>query len=364
MIAQIQKIESELNEYQNKMLTLKEKLNIEAKNNRIEELNCALSSGEIENQEIYLIELGRLSNLVNRYNSLEKDYEFLILLLEILKEEYNEEEAVTALECYNSFIKHFENLYISSMFSNKYDINNAIVTIKAGAGGTESQDFVQKISRAYTRYLENLGFKIKILNWLEGKVAGYKTITLEISGEYAYGYLKSENGIHRFIRLSPYNANNKRQTSFISVDVIPQFVYNEQTTDIKKSDLKIDTYLASGAGGQHLQKNDTAVRITHILTNIVVCCQSERSQLQNKEKALDILQSKLALLDRKKQKEIEEGLKGNAKASSFGNQIRSYVFDPYDLATDHRTGTKQSAVKTLNGDFNVFVLNYLATLKE
>lgn len=259
----------------------------------------------------------------------------------------------------NKIEKEITNLEINTLLSGKYDINNAIITLHPGAGGTESQDWVQMLYRMYTRWAQDNGYAVKELDFLDGDEAGIKSVTALISGEYAYGYLKGEMGVHRLVRISPFDSGGRRHTSFASVEVLPE-ITDDIEIEINPDDLRIDTYRASGAGGQHINKTSSAVRITHIPTNIVVACQTERSQIQNKETAMKMLKSKLLTLKEKENKEKIEDLKGNQMDIAWGSQIRSYVFCPYTLVKDHRTNYEVGNVQAvMDGDLNGFIDAYL-----
>ena len=251
------------------------------------------------------------------------------------------------------------NLEIRKLFKDKVDYKNAILTLHPGAGGTEAQDWVEMLYRMYLRWCEKKGFKVNILDYLAGDEAGIKSISFEVTGEYAYGYLKSENGVHRLIRISPFDTNKKRHTTFASVDVLPE-IDDEENIDIKDEDLRIDTYRASGAGGQHVNKKDSAVRITHIPSGIVVQCQSERSQLTNKTAALKILKSKLLEFSRLEEENNLKNLRSDQKEIAWGHQIRSYVFQPYQLVKDHRTNIEVGSVESvLDGELDQFIKGFL-----
>ena len=251
------------------------------------------------------------------------------------------------------------SLELEVLLSGEYDSKNAIVEIHSGAGGTEACDWANMLYRMYERYCQNKGYKIEILDTLEGEEAGIKKVVMLVSGLNAYGYLKCEKGVHRLVRLSPFDANNKRHTSFASVDVVPEFD-NDINIEIKEEDLKIDVYRSSGAGGQSVNTTDSAVRITHLPSKIVVTCQNERSQLKNKEKALSILKGKLLLIEEEKKEKELALVKGENKKIDFGSQIRSYVMHPYSMVKDHRTGIETSNVqKVLDGDLDMFIEGYL-----
>ena len=257
----------------------------------------------------------------------------------------------------------YETLRIETLLSGEYDKYNAIVTLHAGAGGTESCDWANMLYRMYSRWAEQRGFGLKVLDFIDGDITGLKGITFEVSGENAYGYLKSEKGVHRLVRISPFNSAGKRQTSFASCDVIPD-IEDEIDIEIDEEDLKIDTYRASGAGGQHVNKTSSAIRITHLPTGIVVQCQNERSQHHNKEKAMQMLKAKLTLLKEQEQEEKVSDIRGEIKDINFGNQIRSYVMQPYRLVKDHRTNEESGNVTAvLDGDLDAFINAYLKYLK-
>ncbi len=252
-----------------------------------------------------------------------------------------------------------EELFIKSLLAGKYDDNNAILTIHAGAGGTEAQDWAEMLFRMYTRFCERENFDIKTLDYQEGDGAGIKSVSFLVSGEKAYGYLKAEKGVHRLVRISPFDANARRHTSFASLDVMPEILQDTEI-EIKPDELKVDTFRSSGAGGQHVNKTESAIRITHLPTGIVVACQNERSQIQNREMAMNMLKSKLiALKEEEMQNNISE-IKGDLKKIEWGSQIRSYVFCPYTLVKDHRTNFENSNVDAvMDGAIKPFILDYL-----
>lgn len=255
--------------------------------------------------------------------------------------------------------KKIDNLEVESLLSGKHDKDNAIITIHPGAGGTEAQDWAEMLYRMYTRWATKKGYEVKELDYLEGDEAGIKSVTFEIIGENAYGYMKGEMGVHRLVRISPFDAGGRRHTSFASLEVLPE-ITEDIEIDINPDDLRVDTYRASGAGGQHINKTSSAVRITHIPTNIVVACQSERSQIQNRETAMKMLKSKLFDLKEKEQKETINDLKGEQKDIAWGSQIRSYVFCPYTLVKDHRTNYEVGNVQTvMDGNLDGFIESYL-----
>ncbi len=307
-------------------------------------------------------ELKGLENVVERIENLEQSYSDIKVLLEMGYEEADEELAIEAQGEMNSFELLFEELRIETLLSQEYDRDNAIVTLHAGEGGTESCDWAEMLYRMYKRYADRKGFTVEVLDYLDGDIAGIKGVTFQINGENAYGYLKSEKGVHRLVRISPFNATGKRQTSFASCDVIPD-IETEIDIEIEDDDLKIDTYRASGAGGQHVNKTSSAIRITHLPTGIVVQCQNERSQLNNKDKAMQMLKAKLYLLKQQEQADKVSDIRGEMKEIGFGSQIRSYVMQPYTLVKDKRTEVETSNVKAvLDGDLDIFINGYLKSL--
>lgn len=304
-------------------------------------------------------ELKNLQQQMEVIQKLYSSYEDIQMLIEMA---YEEEEASMVKEISNE-IKTFENSYeelrIQTLLSGEYDTCKAIVTLHAGAGGTDACDWAEMLYRMYSRWAERKGFAMTVLDYVAGDITGTKGITFEVEGENAYGYLKSEKGVHRLVRISPFNAAGKRQTSFVSCDVVPD-IEDEINIEIAEDDLKIDTYRASGAGGQHVNKTSSAIRITHLPTGIVVQCQNERSQHHNKEKAMQMLKVKLQLLKEQEQAEKVSDIRGEVKDNSFGNQIRSYVLHPYTLVKDHRTNIENSNVTAvLDGNIDMFINAYL-----
>ncbi len=258
-----------------------------------------------------------------------------------------------------SLEERLENLKLETLLNGKYDSLNAILTLHAGAGGTEAQDWVSMLYRMYTMYAEKMGYKTTLLDILDGDEAGIKSVTFLVEGENAYGYLKSEKGVHRLVRISPFDANARRHTSFASLEVMPEL---DDTPDIviKPEDLKVDTYRSSGAGGQHVNKTESAIRITHIPTGIVVSCQTERSQIQNRETAMKMLYGKLAEMQEQEELDKLSSIRGDIKKIEWGSQIRSYVFHPYNLVKDHRTGYETSNIQAvMDGDLQPFITDYL-----
>ena len=304
----------------------------------------------------------QLKRKIEKFTIIKNELENIADLIELAMLENDDSIAKDINQMIDNSQKQIEQLQFETLLSGKYDKNNAILTLHPGAGGTESQDWAEMLYRMYTRWATKKGYEVKELDYLEGEEAGIKSVTFEILGENAYGYLKGEMGVHRLVRISPFDAGGRRHTSFASLEVLPE-ISDDVQIDINTDDLRIDTYRASGAGGQHINKTSSAVRITHIPTNIVVACQSERSQLQNKETAMKMLKSKLLDLKEKEQKERIEDLKGEQKDIAWGSQIRSYVFCPYTLVKDHRTNYEVGNVESvMDGDIDGFVEEYLRYL--
>lgn len=297
-------------------------------------------------------------NLTNKVEDLEALYEMIV-------EDPEDEELISEIEISMEEAKvELEHLELGMLLSGEYDENNAIMTLHAGAGGTEAQDWNEMLLRMFTRFSENSGYKVEMLDYQAGDEAGVKSVTLLISGKYAYGNLKSEKGVHRLVRISPFDSNARRHTSFAAVDVMPEIDDNVEVK-INISDLRIDTYRASGAGGQHINKTDSAVRLTHLPTGIVVQCQNQRSQTQNKERCMQLLRAKLFEYEKQKQEEIKSDLAGDYQAIEWGSQIRSYVFQPYNMVKDHRTNAETGNTQAvMDGDLHLFVEAYLRSLQE
>jgi len=302
----------------------------------------------IKNSTAVLSELKSVQNKVDKYNKIKESLQNLLDLNELLTLEEDAELIKDLLKDTTKLEDEIEALEVETLFSGKYDKNNAILTLHPGAGGTESQDWAEMLYRMYSKWAASNGFDLKELDYLEGDEAGLKSVTFLISGINAYGYLKSEMGVHRLVRISPFDSGGRRHTSFASLEVLPE-ITEDIEIEINPDDLRIDTYRASGAGGQHVNKTSSAIRITHLPTNIVVSCQAERSQTQNKETAMKMLKSKLLELKEKEQKDKIEDLKGTQMDIAWGSQIRSYVFCPYTLVKDHRTGFEVGNVARCNG---------------
>ena len=280
-------------------------------------------------------------------------------VLKELMEENDEETAKEIISEVKALSKEIDTLKIETILSGEYDRNDAILTLHTGVGGSDANDWTEMLLRMYTRWCEKKGYSLETIDYLPGDEAGVKSVTLKVKGDFAYGYLKAEKGIHRLVRISPFNANGKRQTSFASVEVLPELT-SDQDIEINPVDLRIDTYRAGGAGGQHVNKTESAVRITHIPTGIVVQCQNERSQFSNRDTAMGMLKSKLIELKERAHKEKIEDLTGELKDMGWGSQIRSYVFHPYSMVKDHRTNVETSNVNgVMDGDIDNFIIAYL-----
>lgn len=304
-------------------------------------------------------ELKNLKDTVGECDKLSTQYDDILTLIDMGYEE-NDESLIPEIRGeLDEFIREFDELRIGTLLSGEYDKNNAILKLNAGAGGTESCDWCGMLYRMYTRWAEHKGFTIEVLDYLDGDEAGIKSVTFQVNGLNAYGYLKSEKGVHRLVRISPFNAQGKRQTSFVSLDVMPD-IEGDLDVDIDEKDLRIDTYRSSGAGGQHINKTSSAIRITHIPTGTVVQCQNERSQFQNKDKAMQMLKAKLYLLKQEANAEKLSDIRGEVKEIGWGNQIRSYVLQPYTLVKDHRTDVETGNVDAvLDGGLDIFINGYL-----
>lgn len=304
-------------------------------------------------------ELKNLKDIIAKFNDLKREYEDVETLIAMGYEESDTLLVPEVEEAFHIFQDHFEVLRISTLLSEEYDKNNAILTLHAGAGGTESCDWASMLSRMYQRWADKKGFTTEIIDYLDGEETGIKSITMEITGENAFGYLKSERGVHRLVRISPFNAAGKRQTSFVSCDVMPD-IEDDIDIEINDDDIRIDTYRSSGAGGQHINKTSSAIRITHFPSGTVVQCQNERSQHMNKDKAMQMLKAKLYLIKQQENLEKESDIRGEIKEIGFGNQIRSYVLQPYTMVKDHRTNEEVgNALNVLDGNIDPFINAYL-----
>ena len=300
-----------------------------------------------------------LKDIVETMDGLSSQYNDILILNELGYEDNDPAIIPDIEEELGSFKETFENIRISTLLSGEYDKNNAILKLNAGAGGTESCDWCSMLYRMYTRWAERKGYSLEVIDYLDGDEAGIKSVTFQINGENAYGYLKSEKGVHRLVRISPFNAQGKRQTSFVSLDVMPD-IEEDVDVEVKDEDIRIDTYRSSGAGGQHINKTSSAIRITHFPTGIVVTCQNERSQFQNKDKAMQMLKAKLYMLKQEENAEKLSDIRGDVKEIGWGNQIRSYVMQPYTMVKDHRTNEESGNVDAvMDGAIDPFINAYL-----
>ena len=352
-----------LSTYDETLKEVKDSLDLENKERRITELDKSMEEpgfwDDPERSTKTVREAKNLKDTVDGYKHLEQQYEDIQVMIEMGYEEYDPAMIPEIQEMLDEFVKELEELRTKTLLSGEYDGCNAILKLNAGAGGTEAMDWCSMLYRMYQRWADKKGFTTEVLDFLDGDEAGLKSITLQVNGENAYGYLKSEKGVHRLVRISPFNAAGKRQTSFVSCDVMPD-IEEDLDVEINPDDLRIDTYRSSGAGGQHINKTSSAIRITHLPTGIVVQCQNERSQFQNKDKAMQMLKAKLYLLKQQENAEKLSDIRGDVKDINFGNQIRSYVMQPYTLVKDHRTNAENGNVNAvMDGDIDLFISAYL-----
>ena len=352
-----------LSTYDEMLKEVKDSLDLENKERRITELDKSMEEpgfwDDPERSTKTVREAKNLKDTVDGYKHLEQQYEDIQVMIEMGYEENDPAMIPEIQEMLDEFVKELEELRTKTLLSGEYDGCNAILKLNAGAGGTEAMDWCSMLYRMYQRWADKKGFTTEVLDFLDGDEAGLKSITLHVNGENAYGYLKSEKGVHRLVRISPFNAAGKRQTSFVSCDVMPD-IEEDLDVEINPDDLRIDTYRSSGAGGQHINKTSSAIRITHLPTGIVVQCQNERSQFQNKDKAMQMLKAKLYLLKQQENAEKLSDIRGDVKDINFGNQIRSYVMQPYTLVKDHRTNAENGNVNAvMDGDIDLFISAYL-----
>lgn len=317
---------------------------------------------DVDNSQKILKKVSSLKNKINEVDELKGLFSDTLTLIEMAVEEQDLSLLEEITEGVDKIEKEIERLKLSTLLTGEYDGNNAILSFHAGAGGTEAMDWVMMLYRMYVRWGERHGYKVKVMDMLEGEEAGIKSASILVEGQNAYGYLKSESGVHRLVRVSPFDASGRRHTSFASVEVLPE-IADDMDIDIKEEDLKIDTFRSGGAGGQHVNKTESAIRITHIPTGIVVACQNERSQHQNREVAMKILKSKLLEIKEREHLERIEDIKGDQKDIAWGSQIRSYVFMPYTLVKDHRTGFEMGNINAvMDGEIDGFINAYLKNL--
>ena len=360
---ELDQMKQELSQYETPMHEVRDSLDLEYKKQRIEELQRESeapdfwSDAGLANQKMK--QLKDLQTIVAEADGLVASYNDMMDMIEMGNEEEDETVPEIVREELDAFIAKIEEMRLATLMTGEYDDSNAIISLNAGAGGTESCDFVSMLYRMYTRWAERKGFSIDVMNYVDGDEAGIKSVDFQVNGTNAYGYLKSERGVHRLVRISPFNAQGKRQTSFVSCDVMPDI---EKDIDIviNPDDIRIDTYRSSGAGGQHINKTSSAIRITHFPSGIVVTCQNERSQFQNKDKAMQMLKAKLYMKRMEEEEAKLAGIRGEVKDIAWGSQIRSYVLQPYTLVKDTRTQEETSnAAGVLNGDLDRFINAYL-----
>ncbi|MCI9073154.1 MAG: peptide chain release factor 2 [Lachnospiraceae bacterium] len=362
-MVELDSMKSELLAYETPLAEVRDSLDLANKAKRIEELEMEMEApgfwDDPDRSNKLMKELKNMKDTVEDFRKLETQYDDILTLIEM---GYEEEDASLIPEIrseLDEFTGELDGLRVGILLSGEYDKNNAILKLNAGAGGTESCDWCSMLYRMYTRWAERRGFSLEVLDYLDGDEAGIKSVTFQVNGINAYGYLKSEKGVHRLVRISPFNAQGKRQTSFVSLDVMPD-IEEDLDVEIDEKDLRIDTYRSSGAGGQHINKTSSAIRITHIPTGTVVQCQNERSQFQNKDKAMQMLKAKLYLLKQEANVEKLSDIRGEVKDIAWGNQIRSYVLQPYKLVKDLRTEVESgNADAVLDGALDPFINGYL-----
>ena len=347
---------------------MKDALHLEDKKKRIEELDMDMASPDFWNDTDRANKLSResknLKDTVEECHAMEQAYDDIEVMIEMGNEENDQSMIEEVRRELDDLADRIEKVRLRTLLTGEYDANNAILSLNAGAGGTESCDWCGMLYRMYMRWAERKGFTFEELSMVEGDEAGVKSADFQISGENAYGYLKSEQGVHRLVRISPFNAQGKRQTSFVSLDVLPE-IKDDTVIEIKNDDIRIDTYRSSGAGGQHINKTSSAIRITHFPTGIVVTCQNERSQFQNKDKAMEMLRGKLLQVKQREDDAKLKGIQGDLKAIGWGSQIRSYVLQPYQMVKDHRTGEETgNPDAVLDGDIDRFINAYLKNLSQ
>ena len=362
-MVELDQMKTEILTYEIPLTEVRDSLDLVNKSKRIEELEMEMEApgfwDNADRANNKMKELKNLKDTVEECNGLFAQYDDILTLIEMGYEENDDSMVAEIRKELDSFIAAFEELRIGTLLSGEYDKNNAILKLNAGAGGTESCDWCGMLYRMYTRWAERKGFTVEVLDYLDGDEAGIKSVTFQVNGLNAYGYLKSEKGVHRLVRISPFNAQGKRQTSFVSLDVMPD-IEEDLDVEIDEKDLRIDTYRSSGAGGQHINKTSSAIRITHIPTGTVVQCQNERSQFQNKDKAMQMLKAKLYLLKQEANVEKLSDIRGEVKDIAWGNQIRSYVLQPYKLVKDLRTDVETgNADAVLDGALDPFINGYL-----
>ncbi|MFV0441460.1 MAG: peptide chain release factor 2 [Lachnospirales bacterium] len=360
----LEEILQEIKKYNDMLVELREICKIDECNKVIAKQELLMNDesfwNDVDKSKNVLKEVKILKNKVAMYNDLYTEYEEVTILTEMAIDETAESYTKECVFAYENFVKQYNKVNMVSLYKGQYDEAGAIVTIHAGAGGTESCDWVTMLLRMYTKYANKNGYKVDIIDKINGDEAGIKTVTVEVSGDFAYGNLKGEKGVHRLVRISPFDSSGKRHTSFASVDIMPVIEEDDDVVEINVEDIRIDTFRASGAGGQHINTTDSAIRITHLPTNIVVQCQNERSQHKNKDMAMKMLKAKLyENMERERREKLDE-IRGDVLTTSFGSQIRSYVFHPYNLVKDHVTLEETgNAMAVMEGEIDRFILSYL-----
>ncbi|ELC8451838.1 peptide chain release factor 2 [Clostridium perfringens] len=362
MIMELENQLSKLHELKNNLKEMGSSLDLASLEKKSAELELKMQEAgfwdDVQKAQEVTQEAKRVKDKIDKFKNLNERIDDVEVLKELM-EENDEETAKEIISEVKALSKEIDTLKIETILSGEYDRNDAILTLHTGVGGSDANDWTEMLLRMYTRWCEKKGYSLETIDYLPGDEAGVKSVTLKVKGEFAYGYLKAEKGIHRLVRISPFNANGKRQTSFASVEVLPELT-SDQDIEINPVDLRIDTYRAGGAGGQHVNKTESAVRITHIPTGIVVQCQNERSQFSNRDTAMGMLKSKLIELKERAHKEKIEDLTGELKDMGWGSQIRSYVFHPYSMVKDHRTNVETSNVNgVMDGDIDNFIIAYL-----
>ncbi|MCD8053794.1 MAG: peptide chain release factor 2 [Lachnospiraceae bacterium] len=362
-MVELDQFKSDLAASEQPLIEVRDSLDLANKQNRIAELERDMEEPsfweDADRSARIMQELKGLKNTLEVYQGLQTAHDDIQVLIDMAYEENDDSLIPEIGEELNSYLEKLEEMRIQTLLSGEYDRNNAILTLHAGAGGTESCDWAGMLYRMYLRWADKKGFEVETLDYLEGDEAGVKSVTIQVNGENAYGYLKSEHGVHRLVRISPFNAAGKRQTSFVSCDVMPD-IEEDLDVEIRDDDIRIDTYRSSGAGGQHINKTSSAIRITHFPTGIVVQCQNERSQHQNKDKAMQMLKAKLFILKQQENAAKASGIRGEQAEIGWGSQIRSYVLQPYTMVKDHRTDTETGNVNSvLDGNIDLFINGYL-----
>jgi len=362
-MVELDQMKTELLSYKTPLAEVKDSLDLENKAKRVEELEMEMEAPGFwdnpDSSNAKMKELKSLKDVSESYDALATQFDDIETLIEMGYEEEDPELIPEIRSELDSFIETLETMRIGTLLSGEFDKCNAILKLNAGAGGTESCDWASMLYRMYTRWAEKKGYSVEVLDYLDGDEAGIKSVTFQVNGENAYGYLKSEKGVHRLVRISPFNAQGKRQTSFVSLDVMPD-IEADLDIEINDDDIRVDTYRSSGAGGQHINKTSSAIRITHFPTGIVVQCQNERSQHQNRDKAMQMLRAKLYMMKVEENKEKLSDIRGEVSEIGWGNQIRSYVFQPYTMVKDHRTSVESGNVDAvMDGAIDGFINGYL-----